>query len=133
MPRSACTTDVSVTFSFGGQTWTIAVQDMNHGAADPSGSLCLGSIFDLTQGTNVPITPGNPNWIIGDTFLVSCYFLKRGLIIAKQYATNCFMYYRKMSTLYFDHLHLPLGLRNFLPLPGDQVRRETEYIICFLV
>ncbi|PPQ90543.1 hypothetical protein CVT25_015857 [Psilocybe cyanescens] len=68
-----CSTDVTVTLSFGGQSWPIAVQDMSHGAANPSGSLCLGSIFDISQGTNVPVSSGNPNWIIGDTFLKNVY------------------------------------------------------------
>lgn len=36
--------------------------------------LCLGGIFDLTQGSDVGEGGGNPSWVVGDTFLVSCIF-----------------------------------------------------------
>ncbi|KAH9484945.1 Aspartic protease [Psilocybe cubensis] len=72
-----CTTDVSVSFSFGGQSWPIAVQDMIHGTVDPAGTLCVGSIYDLSQGTNQLPPPGSPNWIVGDTFLKNVYTIFR--------------------------------------------------------
>jgi cathepsin D len=64
----ACTTEVTVTMSFGGKTWPINSEDMIVGQA--SGSDCIGGIFDLTAGTNIPPNSGNPSWVVGDTFLV---------------------------------------------------------------
>jgi cathepsin D len=37
---------------------------------DSGGDQCIGSIFDLGQVTSAAGGDGNPNWIIGDTFLV---------------------------------------------------------------
>lgn len=71
MTHAACKTQVAVTLAFGGKTWPISAQDMNRGAVNPGSSTCLGSIFDLSAGTNIPPNSGNPNWVVGDTFLVS--------------------------------------------------------------
>lgn len=75
MFNTACTTDVTVTMSFGGKAWPISTQDMNTGPATRGSSTCLGAIFDLSMGTNIPAGSGNPNWVIGDTFLVSPLYL----------------------------------------------------------
>ena len=55
--------------AFGGKLWPINPVDMNLGTL-PTGQ-CLGGIFDLTQGSDVGTGGGNPNWVVGDTFLVS--------------------------------------------------------------
>jgi cathepsin D len=54
--------------SFGGPSWPINVADLNLGTV--SNGQCLGGIFDITAGSNVKPQPGQPAWIIGDTFLV---------------------------------------------------------------
>ncbi|KNZ76590.1 Lysosomal aspartic protease [Termitomyces sp. J132] len=66
-----CDTDVSVTLSFGGKAWPINTADMNLGAIDRRSSQCVGGIFDLGAGSNIGSATGNPNWVVGDTFLVS--------------------------------------------------------------
>ena len=66
----ACSTDVTVTLSFGGKSWPISTQDMNLGQVSQGSSKCLGAIFDLTTGTNIGSGSGDPNWVVGDTFLV---------------------------------------------------------------
>lgn len=55
--------------AFGGQSWPISSADMNLGSVQ--GQQCLGGIFDLNLGSNVGSGGGNPNWVVGDTFLVS--------------------------------------------------------------
>lgn len=50
---------------------------MNLGAADRQGQRCVGGIFDLSLGSNIEAgNSGNPQWVIGDTFLVSSCFLR---------------------------------------------------------
>jgi cathepsin D len=66
----ACSTQVKVSFSFGGKSWDISTADMNLGAADNAGQLCLGGIFDLNAGSNIEAGSGNPSWVMGDVFLV---------------------------------------------------------------
>lgn len=75
---AACKTQVVVTLAFGGKSWPISAQDMNRGALTRGSSTCLGSIFDLNAGTNIPVNSGNPNWVVGDTFLVSIMFFTLG-------------------------------------------------------
>ncbi|KAG2154413.1 aspartic peptidase domain-containing protein [Suillus bovinus] len=75
-----CTTDVTVTMSFGGSTWTISPADMNLGSVPSSVSgsttqMCAGGIFDI--GTSVGTGSGVPTWIIGDTFLKNVYSVFR--------------------------------------------------------
>jgi len=72
-----CTTNVNVTLSFGGQSWAINSQDMNIGEESRGSTLCLGAIFDLSQGTNIQSGSGNPNWVVGDTFLKNVYSVFR--------------------------------------------------------
>lgn len=45
---------------------------MNFAPVDPQGRQCVGAIFDLSLGTNIVNGGGNPDWVIGDTFLVRC-------------------------------------------------------------
>lgn len=70
MRVTACTTDVAVTMSFGGKAWPISTKDMNLGPISRGSSQCLGGIFDLTQGSSIVAGGGNPNWVVGATFLV---------------------------------------------------------------
>jgi cathepsin D len=72
-----CTTQVTVTLSFGGKAWSINPEDMNFGQESPGSSLCLGAIFDLSQGTSIQSGSGNPNWVVGDTFLKNVYSVYR--------------------------------------------------------
>ena len=70
----ACNEAFNLTLSFGGQAWPVSDAD----TALPNnaqGTLCLGGVFDLTAGSNVPSNPapsstGTPAWVVGDTFLV---------------------------------------------------------------
>ncbi|KAJ7803471.1 aspartic peptidase A1 [Mycena olivaceomarginata] len=54
-----CTTTLNISMAFGGQA------DMNLGSN--GGSMCLGGIFDLTQGSSIEANGGNPTWVVGDT------------------------------------------------------------------
>ncbi|KAK2467877.1 hypothetical protein APHAL10511_000172 [Amanita phalloides] len=71
-----CTTNVSVTMSFGGRAWPINPQDMIISQV-PQSNDCVGGFFDLTAGTNIPPGSGNPNWVVGDTFLKNVYSVYR--------------------------------------------------------
>jgi len=55
--------------SFGGRSWPINPADMNLGPISRTGQTCIGAIFDLGMGSNIPANSG-PGWVIGDTFLV---------------------------------------------------------------
>jgi cathepsin D len=63
--------------AFGGKSWPISPDDMNLGPADNQGQFCVGSIFDLSLGTNIESGSGNPAWVIGDTFLVRFFISAR--------------------------------------------------------
>jgi cathepsin D len=67
-PYVACNTQLTIALSFGGPSWPISMADLNLGTV--SAGQCLGGIFDLGAGTNVKPQPGEPSWIVGDTFLV---------------------------------------------------------------
>jgi len=71
-----CKTNVQVSISFGGQLWPINSADMNLGTAG-SGGQCVGGIFDLSAGSNAGGGEGNPNWVVGDTFLKNVYTVFR--------------------------------------------------------
>lgn len=58
--------------SFGGPAWPISVKDLNIGPAN--NGQCIGAIFDITGGSTQKPTPGTPEWIVGDTFLVRIFF-----------------------------------------------------------
>ncbi|GLB45046.1 putative peptidase A1 family protein [Lyophyllum shimeji] len=72
-----CTTQVSVTLSFGGKAWPINVADMNLGRLSQGSSQCVGGIFDLSMGSNIVSGGGNPNWVVGATFLKNVYSVYR--------------------------------------------------------
>ncbi|KAI0301043.1 aspartic peptidase domain-containing protein [Multifurca ochricompacta] len=70
-----CNTQLTISISFGGPSWPISLADLNLGTV--SSSLCLGAIFDITQGTPIQPSDGNPSWIVGDTFLKNVYSVFR--------------------------------------------------------
>jgi cathepsin D len=72
-----CSTQVTVSFSFGGSSWAINPEDFNIGPEDSTDTLCEGAIFDLDAGVKLPPDSGNPNWVIGDTFLKNVYSVFR--------------------------------------------------------
>ncbi|KAJ7625461.1 aspartic peptidase domain-containing protein [Mycena rosella] len=73
-----CSTTLQISMAFGGKVWPIDPADMNLGPpSGGSGSLCLGGIFDLTQGSNIEASQGNPSWVVGDTFLKNVYSVFR--------------------------------------------------------
>jgi len=73
-----CTTTLNISMAFGGKLWPIAPADMNLGPGSGSNSQnCLGGIFDLTQGSNIESSQGNPTWVVGDTFLKNVYSVYR--------------------------------------------------------
>jgi len=63
--------------SFGGKSWPIDAQDMNLGRVSTSSNICAGGIFDLTAGSNIGEGGGNPNWVVGATFLKNVYSVFR--------------------------------------------------------
>ena len=73
----ACSTTISVTMAFGGKSWPIDAQDMNFGRVSTTSDICLGGIFDLTAGTSIGGGGGNPNWVVGGTFLKNVYSVFR--------------------------------------------------------
>ncbi|KAF9556706.1 acid protease [Agrocybe pediades] len=78
--RFPCSTTVTIALSFGsGKSWPINPQDMNLGPEERGSSMCLGGIFDLDMGTDIESDPssGNPNWVVGDTFLKNVYSVFR--------------------------------------------------------
>ncbi|KAF5376269.1 hypothetical protein D9615_008554 [Tricholomella constricta] len=72
-----CNTDVAVTMSFGGKSWPINTADMNLGRLAQGSSQCVGGIFDLSLGSNIVSGDGNPNWVVGATFLKNVYSVYR--------------------------------------------------------
>ena len=50
---------------------------MNFGQISTDSSICAGAIFDLTAVSNIGEGGGNPNWIVGDTFLKNVYSVFR--------------------------------------------------------
>jgi len=73
----ACDTTVSVTMAFGGKAWPIDAQDMNLGRASATSDICAGGIFDLSAGSSIGEGGGNPNWVVGATFLKNVYSVFR--------------------------------------------------------
>ncbi|THU83470.1 aspartyl protease [Dendrothele bispora CBS 962.96] len=72
-----CDTDVTVSMSFGGKSWDISPTDMNLGPLTTGSQDCLGGIFDLSLGSNIESGSGNPNWVVGATFLKNVYSVFR--------------------------------------------------------
>ncbi|KAL4073758.1 aspartic peptidase domain-containing protein [Scleroderma citrinum] len=90
-----CTTNVTVSLSFGGTSWPINPNDMNLGAVGTSSGvqMCVGGIFDV--GSTVGSGAGVPSWIVGDTFLKNVYSVYRAnppsvgfATLASQYNTS---------------------------------------------
>jgi cathepsin D len=61
----ACETSIDLSLNFGGTSWQISNADFQ--LKQMGNGQCLGAFFALTTGD------GAPNWIIGDTFLVSFF------------------------------------------------------------
>jgi cathepsin D len=72
-----CSTTLNVSMAFGGSLWPISPADMNLGSVTKSGSMCIGGLFDLTQGSSIEANEGNPSWVVGDTFLKNVYSVFR--------------------------------------------------------
>lgn len=72
-----CDTDIEVTISFGGLSWPINPIDMSLGPERSGSDMCLGGIFDLTAGSNIPEGSGAPGWVVGATFLKNVYSVFR--------------------------------------------------------
>lgn len=63
--------------AFGGKSWPINAQDMNLGQVSSTSALCAGGIFDLNAGSSIGAGGGNPNWVVGATFLKNVYSVFR--------------------------------------------------------
>ena len=63
--------------AFGGKSWPIKAEDMNLGRVSSDSPICAGGIFDLNAGSNVGEGGGNPNWVVGATFLKNVYSVFR--------------------------------------------------------
>ncbi|KAK7043133.1 hypothetical protein VNI00_008487 [Paramarasmius palmivorus] len=72
-----CTSTLNVGMSYGGKTWPIDPRDMNLGRISAGSRQCLGGIFDLSRGSNIVSGGGNPNWVVGATFLKNVYSVFR--------------------------------------------------------
>lgn len=72
-----CSTQVTVSISFGGPSWPISIDDLNLGTVGAGNSQCLGAIFDIELGTGPGQAAGTPEWIVGDTFLKNVYSVFR--------------------------------------------------------
>jgi len=67
-----CSTSVTVTLSFGGNTWTMSSADFKFTSL--SSSECIGAFFETSSTTT---TGSTPSWIIGDAFLKNVYSVFR--------------------------------------------------------
>jgi len=72
-----CSTTLNISMGFGGSVWPISPDDMNLGSGTGGGNMCLGGIFDLSQGSSIEANQGNPSWVVGDTFLKNVYSVFR--------------------------------------------------------
>jgi hypothetical protein len=95
----ACNTKLEVTISFGGTAWPINSADMNLGQVPGGSDQCMGGIFDVSTGADIGNGNG-PDWIVGDTFLVSLHFTGR-LIEPSTESSK-----RKMSIQFSAKAHL---------------------------
>lgn len=75
--NEACTTNVSIALRFGSKWWPINPPDMNLGLVNSGSSDCVGGIFDLAAGSDIPVGPGYPGWVMGGTFLKNVYSVFR--------------------------------------------------------
>jgi hypothetical protein len=90
-----CSTSVTVTLSFGGNTWTMSSADFKFTSL--SSSECIGAFFETSSTTT---TGSTPSWIIGDAFLVS-----RVLPVSFSHCSLTTNRRRKTSTLSSDTTH----------------------------
>jgi len=71
-----CSLEFTVTIAFGGKSWPISSDDMKLRTNNPN--ICIGSIFDLSLGSNAGGGGrGNPQWVVGDSFLKNVYSVYR--------------------------------------------------------
>ncbi|KAI9447160.1 acid protease [Russula earlei] len=70
-----CSTQLTVSLSFGGPSWPISPGDLNLGTV--TNGKCLGAIFDITAGSSIKPQADTPAWIVGDTFLKNVYSVFR--------------------------------------------------------
>jgi len=119
----ACNSQLSIAISFGGPAWPISLSDLNLGPV--SNGLCLGAIFDITAGSNVKPTPGTPQWIVGDTFLVRifCDTGLSGILTGLFFLTG----HRKMCTRSSAPIRPQWALHNFQTTP--QVRNVSSPVL----
>jgi cathepsin D len=71
-----CSLQLNVTIAFGGKSWPINSDDMK--LRTNTANVCIGSIFDLSQGSSAGGGGrGNPQWVVGDSFLKNVYSVYR--------------------------------------------------------
>ncbi|KAI0050942.1 acid protease [Auriscalpium vulgare] len=74
-----CTTNVTVTLAFGGQTWAIAPEDF--ALTKLASGACLGAFFEFQSAASAA-----PAWIVGDTFLKNVYAVFRASPVSVGFA-----------------------------------------------
>ena len=85
--HAACTTTVSITLTFGGRAWSINPQDISIGPVTAGSQNCRGAIYDLSAGSNLPVQPGKPGWVVGHAFLKNVYSVYRAVPPSVGFAT----------------------------------------------
>lgn len=80
---------MQISLSFGGNSWPISTADMNLGTSGAGGQ-CVGAIFDLSAGSSAGSGGGNPNWVVGDTYLVC-----NSMLHLRKATDRCDFYLRK--------------------------------------
>ena len=63
-----CSTDISLTLTFGGVNYPLSSTDFNAGAIDSKGETCLGAIFGSSNSGS-----STPPFIVGDSFLKNVF------------------------------------------------------------
>jgi len=71
---TACSTNVNISLSFGGKSWSINPDDFK--VTTTRNGNCLGAIFEFS-GTGSSNSNTAVAWIIGDTFLKNVYTVFR--------------------------------------------------------
>ena len=122
--RSACSTSVTVSMSFGGQSWPINPTDFISNQL--SRTLCQGAIFDLDAGSNGNPDSSNPSWVVGDTFLVrnlsrlhSCPFIS--CPFSRKMCIRCSVPHQRLLGLPRCLLRLVDQVRNSLGQSGARL------------
>jgi cathepsin D len=70
-----CDTSISVSMAFGGKSW--AINPVDFIIPTNNNDVCLGALFDLSQGSSISPNDGSPSWVVGDTFLKNVYTVFR--------------------------------------------------------